>query len=143
MAFTPTRQDGRPIVIDGQSVTFRSSEELSSILDAFQVAVRAGSIARKQLLTFADWPGQVEPTNNACERDLRPAVIQRKIINGYRAMWAALGEADVKTVVATARLTPGTNTFGTIAATWVPETCSDQGWVVTPVGSPGAALPVS
>ncbi len=33
--------------------------------------------ARDQLLTFADWPGQVEATNNACERDLRPSVIQR------------------------------------------------------------------
>ena len=73
--------------------------------------------ARQQLLTFAHWPGQVEPTNNACERDLRPAVIQRKITNGYRAMWAAQGEADVRTVVATARLTPGANIFGTIAAT--------------------------
>jgi transposase len=37
---------------------------------------------------------------NACERDLRPAVIQRKVTNGYRAMWAAQGEADVRTVVA-------------------------------------------
>lgn len=73
--------------------------------------------AREQLLTFAYWPGKVEPTNNACERDLRPAVIQRKITNGYRAMWAAQGEADIRTVVATARLTPGTNIFGTIAAT--------------------------
>ena len=117
MAFTPTRQDGQPIVIDGQSVIFRSSEELSSILNAFEAAVRAGRIAREQLLTFADWPRQVELTNNACERDLGPAVIQRKITNGYRAMWAVLGEADVKTVVATARLTPGTNTYGTIAAT--------------------------
>jgi len=73
--------------------------------------------AREQLLTFAYWPGKVEPTNNACERDLRPAVIQRKITNGYRAMWAAQGEADIRTVVATARLTPGTNIFGTIVAT--------------------------
>ena len=73
--------------------------------------------ARAQLLTFADWPGKVEPTNNACERDLRPAVIQRKITYGYRAMWAAQGEADIRTVVAVARLTPGTNIFGTIAAT--------------------------
>jgi hypothetical protein len=32
-------------------------------------------------------------------------------------MWAAQGEADIRTVVATARLTPGTNIFGTIAAT--------------------------
>ena len=63
--------------------------------------------ASNQLLTFADWPGQVEPTNNACERSLRPAVIQRKVTNGYRAMWAAEGEADVRTVVDTARSDPG------------------------------------
>ena len=34
-------------------------------------------------------PGLVEPINNACERALRPAVIQRKVTNGYRAMWEA------------------------------------------------------
>ena len=42
--------------------------------------------ARHQLLTFAFFPGQVEAHNNACERDLRPAVIQRKNTDGYRAM---------------------------------------------------------
>ena len=73
--------------------------------------------ASHQLLTFAHWPGQVEPTNNACERSLRPAVIQRKVTNGYRAMWAAEGEADVRTVVDTARLIPGANIFGAISAT--------------------------
>src|ERR671926_904055 len=73
--------------------------------------------ARDQLLTFVDWPGQVGATNNACERDLRPAVIQRKVTNGYRAMWAAQGEADVRTVVDTARLAPNTNAFGTILQT--------------------------
>ena len=73
--------------------------------------------ARDQLLTFVDWPGQVEATNNACERDLRPAVIQRKVTNGYRAMWAAQGEADVRTVVDTARLAPNTSVFGTILTT--------------------------
>ena len=73
--------------------------------------------ARDQLLTFVDWPGQVEATNNACERDLRPAVIQRKVTNGYRAMWAAQGEADVRTVVDTARLAPNTSIFGTILTT--------------------------
>jgi len=46
--------------------------------------------ARDQLLTFAHWSGQVEETNNVCERDLRPAVIKRKITNGYRAMRATL-----------------------------------------------------
>ena len=45
--------------------------------------------ARDQLLTFTSFPGRVEATNNACERDLRPAVIQRKNTNGYRAMWSA------------------------------------------------------
>jgi transposase len=73
--------------------------------------------ARDQLLTFADWPDLVEATNNGCERALRPAVIQRKVTNGYRAMWAAQGEADIRTVVDTARLRPGTNAFSTILQT--------------------------
>ena len=73
--------------------------------------------ARDQLLTFALYPGMVEPTNNACERSLRPAVIQRKVTNGYRTMWAAKGEADIRTVVDTARLRPGANTFKTILQT--------------------------
>lgn len=70
--------------------------------------------ARDQLLTFAAWPGLVEPTNNACERALRPAVVQRKVTNGYRAMWAARGEADIRTVVNTARLRTGAGSFQTI-----------------------------
>jgi transposase len=73
--------------------------------------------ARDQLLTFADWGGAVEATNNACERALRPAVIQRKVTNGYRAMWAAEGEADIRTVVDTARLKPGTSVFSAILQT--------------------------
>ena len=72
--------------------------------------------ARRQLLVFLDHPGAVEPTNNGSERLLRPAVIQRKMTNGYRAMWAAEGEADVRTVVDTARLT-GITPFGTILKT--------------------------
>src|SRR3954447_6437301 len=72
------------------------------------------SRARDQLLTVLDHPGRVEVTNNACERALRPAVVQRKVTNGYRAMWAAEGEAAVRTVVDTARLTPGTSVFGAI-----------------------------
>src|SRR3954470_13669006 len=72
------------------------------------------SRAREQLLTFLDHPGRVAVTNNACERALRPAVVQRKVTNGYRALWAAEGEAAVRTVVDTARLTPGAGVFGTI-----------------------------
>ena len=44
-------------------------------------------------------------------------MIQRKVTNGYRAMWAAQGEADVRTVVDTARLKPGTSVFCTILHT--------------------------
>ncbi len=73
--------------------------------------------ARDQLLTFTHWPGLVDASNNSCERALRPAVIQRKITNGYRAMWSAEGEADVRTVVDTARLKPGANAFKTILQT--------------------------
>ena len=59
--------------------------------------------AQDQLLTFCDYPGDVDATNNGSERKLRPCVIQRKVTNGYRAMWAAQAEADVRTTVDTAR----------------------------------------
>src|SRR4051812_33280942 len=75
------------------------------------------SRARDQLLTFLDHPGLVEVTTNACERALRPAVVQRKVTNGYRAMWAAEGEAAIRTVVDTARLGPGSSAFSTILKT--------------------------
>src|SRR3954465_6043303 len=74
------------------------------------------SRARDQLLVFLAYPGRVEVTNNACERLLRPAVVQRKVTNGYRAMWAAEGEAAIRTVVDTARLT-GSSPFGAILKT--------------------------
>ena len=74
------------------------------------------SRARDQLLVFLAHPGRVEPTNNGSERLLRPAVVQRKMTNGYRAMWAASGEADIRTVLDTARLS-GANPFATIFRT--------------------------
>jgi transposase len=72
--------------------------------------------ARDQLLTFCDYPGEVDATNNGSERKLRPCVIQRKVTNGYRAMWAAQAEADVRTTIDTARL-KGANPFHTILNT--------------------------
>jgi transposase len=74
--------------------------------------------ARDQLLTFCDYPGEVDPTNNGSERKLRPSVIQRKVTNGYRAMWAAEAEADVRTTIDTARLR-GASPFQTILDTLV------------------------
>ena len=71
--------------------------------------------ARNQLLTFCDYPGEVDVTNNTSERKLRPCVIQRKVTNGYRAMWAAEAEADVRTAIDTARLA-GANPFDVMGA---------------------------
>ena len=72
--------------------------------------------ARDQHLVFLDHPGRVAVTNNGCERALRSAVVQRKVTNGYQAMWVAAGEADVRTVVDAARLS-GANTYATLLTT--------------------------
>lgn len=69
--------------------------------------------AGPRLLTFLDFPGEVDITNNGCERALRPAVIQRKVTNGFRAMWAAQGDCAVRTVVDTEKLS-GKSPFHTI-----------------------------
>jgi hypothetical protein len=44
VAFTPTRPDGQPMVIGGQSVTFWRIEELPAVLEAFEVAINAGEL---------------------------------------------------------------------------------------------------
>jgi transposase len=72
--------------------------------------------ASPRLLTFLDYAGQVDVTNNGCERALRPAVIQRKVTNGFRSMWAAQGDCAVRTVVDTAKLS-GESPFQTILTT--------------------------
>ena len=62
------------------------------------------SRARDLLLVFLAYPGRVEPANDGSERLLCPAVVQREVTDGYHAMWAAEGEADIRTAVDTARL---------------------------------------
>ena len=69
--------------------------------------------ARDPLLTFCDFSGKVDATNNGSERALRPSIIQRNVTNGYRSKWAADAEADLRTTVDTARLS-GANLFQTI-----------------------------
>jgi transposase len=108
------------------STIARKKRELESRLKALLAAPTECELARQlqakiarardQLLTFCDYPGDVDATNNASERKLRPCVIQRKITNGYRAMWAAEAEADVRTTVDTAKL-KGANPFDVILAT--------------------------
>ena len=108
------------------STISRKKRELESSLAALLIAATGCDLARQlqakiarardQLLTFCDYPGDVEATNNSSERKLRPCVIQRKVTNGYRAMWAAQAEADVRTTIDTARL-KGRNPFDVIVAT--------------------------
>jgi transposase len=57
---------------------------------------------RNHLFTFLHYPG-VEPTNNACERALRPSVIHRKVTNGFRSEWGAHAYAAFRTIGSTAR----------------------------------------
>ena len=77
-----------------------------------------GKMARAspKLLTFLDFPGEVEVTNNGCERALRPAVIQRKVTNGFRSNWAAQGDCAVRSVTDTAKLS-GSSAWMTINQT--------------------------
>jgi hypothetical protein len=72
--------------------------------------------AREQLLTFLDYRGQIEPTNNDCERYVRQFVIARKVSNGFRSDWAAKHDAALRTAVDTARLV-GARPFRTILET--------------------------
>jgi len=62
--------------------------------------------------------GEVQPTNNAWERALQPAVIQYKATNGFHAKWAADYEAAVRTTLDTARFASG-EPFQTILDTIV------------------------
>jgi transposase len=71
--------------------------------------------ARDQVFTFCEAPGAIAVTNNQCERLLRPAVIQRKVTNGYRSAWAASMEAMARTATGTAALA-GTPRLETILA---------------------------
>ena len=45
----------------------------------------------------------VEPTNNSSERDLRNAVIHRKVTGGYRSDWGAEASAICTSILTTAR----------------------------------------
>ena len=84
--------------------------------DVTSALLRKIANARDQLLTFLDAPDLVQPTNNDCERALRPAVISRKVTNGFRSSWAAKADAALRTVVDTERLT-GVSAFHAIQNT--------------------------
>jgi len=108
LAITTVKQRKRALTRDLDAI-------LASTTDCPLARELLGQIrrARDQILTFCDFAGKVDATNNVSERALRPSVIQRKVTNGYRAKWAADAEADLRTTVDTARLS-GSNPFHTI-----------------------------
>jgi transposase len=66
------------------------------------------------LFVFLD-RADVEPTNNSSERDLRNAVIHRKVTGGYRSDWGAEASAILTSLLATARKR-GDNLWDTLRA---------------------------
>ena len=96
-ASTPDQVRGRLLSakrrsLDRQLGAILFSASRCDLTRALQVKI---ALARGQLIVFLTHPGLVEGTNNGCERALRPAVVPRKITNGYRAMRAAMGESDI------------------------------------------------
>jgi transposase len=67
---------------------------------------------REHLFVFLPCP-DVPPDNKACERALRPAVIHRKVTNGFRSEWGAQAYAALATVIETAKL-PHHQVFDTL-----------------------------
>ena len=57
---------------------------------------------RDSLYVFLE-RSDVEPTNNSSERDLRPSVIHRKVLGGFRSAWGAEASAIRTSILATAR----------------------------------------
>ncbi len=65
-----------------------------------QTAVKAW---RTKFFVFLEDPG-VPATNNACEREIRPSVVFRKVTGGFRSDWGAHIHAGYRSVTGTARL---------------------------------------
>lgn len=67
---------------------------------ALQDAVKAW---RTKFFVFLE-DRNVPATNNACERELRPSVVFRKVTGGFRSGWGAQVHAGYRSVTGTARL---------------------------------------
>ena len=67
---------------------------------ALQAAVKAW---RTKFFVFLEDP-DVPATNNACEREIRPSVVFRKVTGGFRSPWGAHIHAGYRSVTGTARL---------------------------------------
>jgi transposase len=96
-----------------KDATLRSyAAKLNASLDRLMALVPSHAAGRKlqrvikkvrsHLFVFLDCR-EVEATNNGSERALRPAVIFRKVTNGFRTAWGATLYADIRSVIETAR----------------------------------------
>lgn len=65
-----------------------------------QTAVKAW---RTKFFVFLE-DREVPATNNACEREIRPSVVFRKVTGGFRSDWGAQIHAGYRSVTSTARL---------------------------------------
>jgi transposase len=98
------------MTVDGY---LRRAAEIETRLDGLLAKDQTATPARKlynrflkhrdDLLFFLYHPS-VPPTNNACERALRPSVIHRKVTNGFRSEWGASDYAALETVIETGKL---------------------------------------
>jgi transposase len=102
----------RPDLADSTVGTHRRrlDRELDRLLDLKPTDVEGSHLrativvtARDKLLVFL-MRRDVEATNNASERALRPSVIFRRVTNGFRSEWGAKVYADLCSIVATSRL---------------------------------------
>jgi transposase len=69
---------------------------------------------RQHLLVFLHDPA-VPPHNNDAERALRPSVVHRKVIGGFRSAWGAHAYAALASVIDSAKLR-GQSVFSTLIA---------------------------
>jgi transposase IS66 family protein len=58
---------------------------------------------RSKFFVFLEDP-DVPATNNACEREIRPSVVFRKVTGGFRSNWGARIHAGYRSVTGTAKL---------------------------------------
>ena len=100
----------RPQLSDGQLRAYegRFREKLGKLLllqptQPEGIALRKAIAASRHNLFVFLTQRALEPTNNASERALRPAVTIRKITNGFRTDWGATFYAHVRSVIETAR----------------------------------------
>jgi transposase len=85
----------------------RKADDRLDALLALPVTTRAHDKLRKQVMGWRAWyftcleRPDVPPTNNDCERALRPSVIMRKVTNGFRSWHGANTHALVRSLIAT------------------------------------------